>query len=75
MIPPSSYMARLDNDSYDRRDYYANPSEYYSTFSEKVSSKLTPTRKCEADGIDCTILDRTNKWGRLAIRLSEDDDP
>jgi hypothetical protein len=68
-------MARLDNDTYDRQDYYANPSEYYSTFSEKVGPKLAPSREFEADGPDCSILDRTNKWGRLAIRLSEDDDP
>jgi len=36
MLSPSSYMARLDNDTYSREDYYANPSEYYSTFAEKV---------------------------------------
>lgn len=29
-------MARLDDDTYTREDYYANPSEYYSTFTEKV---------------------------------------
>jgi alpha-aminoadipic semialdehyde synthase len=29
-------MARLDNDTYDRKDYYANPSEYYSKFADKV---------------------------------------
>jgi alpha-aminoadipic semialdehyde synthase len=36
MLSPSAYMARLDNDTYNREDYYANPSEYYSTFTEKV---------------------------------------
>jgi alpha-aminoadipic semialdehyde synthase len=40
MIPPSAYMARLDDGTYDRQDYYANPSEYYSTFPETVSSSL-----------------------------------
>ena len=36
MLSPSSYMARLDDDTYNREDYYANSSEYYSTFTEKV---------------------------------------
>jgi hypothetical protein len=36
MLSPSSYMARLDDGTYSREDYYANPSEYHSTFTEKV---------------------------------------
>jgi alpha-aminoadipic semialdehyde synthase len=31
-------MSRLDDDTYTRENYYANPSEYYSTFTEKVTS-------------------------------------
>lgn len=67
-------MARLDNDTYDRQDYYSNPSEYYSTFSEKVSPGLSRDPRLVADVSDRPIFDRTHKWGRLAIWVPKDND-
>lgn len=71
MIPPSSYMERLDEGKYDREDYYASPSDYQSVFAEKVSSSTFPRDISELTRMtDRTVSYWAGQWGWMAVGLS-----